>query len=137
MRHLLIPLASLLLAACATPLPPHDPQQAWIAVQGDPAIQLGADRLDGRQWADRRYFQVSPGAHRLQLRLGFEMPSGSLGNSEPAWRTCILEVHYAEFAAGARYRLYGRAFAHRAMALLQDERGRTLARARMLRCGAL
>lgn len=141
MRHThpaFLPLAAaLLLGACATPLPPHDPQQAWIDVQGDPAIQIGADELDGRSWPDRRYFQVSPGEHHLRLRVGFEVPSGALGNSGPGWRTCHLEVRYAGFAAGERYRIYGRAFAHRAMALLKDSRGRTLARARMGRCGAL
>jgi hypothetical protein len=140
MRPSALPLlAAILLAACATALPPHDPGKAWIEVRGDPAIQLGADQLDGRSWADRRYFQVEPGEHRLQVRLGFEVPGGSGPDNHDGggWRTCILEVRYGGFAAGARYRLSGRAIAHRAVAQLQDERGQTLARARVLRCGAL
>lgn len=96
-------LATLLLAACATPLPPHDPGKAGIEIRGDPAIQLGADQLDGRRWADRRYFQVEPGEHRLQVRLGFEVTGGSGPDNRDGggWRTCILEVCYAGFAAGA------------------------------------
>ena len=141
MRHPLLPAlplaAALLLGACATPLPPHDPGQAWIDIKGSPDTQLGADEPDGRYWPDRRYFQVSPGAHRLQVRFGFEVPSGGFGpGSGPAWRTCILAVDYANFVAGARYRLEARRIAHRAMGRLLDADGQRLVRAEVVRCGA-
>jgi hypothetical protein len=129
--------ATLSLAACVTPLPPHDPGQAWIDMQAQPDTQLGADEVDGVDWPDRRYFQVYPGAHRLQVRFGFEVPGGGLGpSSEPIWRTCILEVKYADFAAGERYRLEVRPVAHRAMGRLLTADGTRVARAEMRRCGA-
>ena len=39
-------------------------------------LMLMADRLDGRPVNDGRYFQISPGAHELQVRLQFDVPSG-------------------------------------------------------------
>ena len=76
MRHCLLLALLMLLGACAGPLPAVDPQQAWIELSSVPGNVLMADRLDGRPVNDGRYFQVSPGAHELQVRLQFEVPSG-------------------------------------------------------------
>ena len=138
MRALPLLAALALLGACAGPLPAPDPQQAWIELRTEPGELLMAERTDDVRLDDGRYFQVSPGAHRLQVRFSFEVPSGGFGpDSGPAWRTCILAVDYAGFAAGARYRLEARRIAHRAMGRLLDADGQRLARAEVLRCGAL
>ncbi|KEF90307.1 hypothetical protein RLJV_24020 [Pseudomonas aeruginosa] len=45
----LVPLALLLLAGCAGPLPQPDPQMAWVELRSAPANTLLAERLDGER----------------------------------------------------------------------------------------
>lgn len=131
---------TMLLAACASPLPPHDPGQAWIELDPLPGQWLMADELDHRDLSDGRYFQVSPGAHELVVRHQFERPGGgSLQDpgGGPVQVTCHLQLRYDGFVAGQRYRIDARPIAgYRAQAWLRDDRGQVLARARVLRCGA-
>lgn len=54
---------------------------------------------------DSRYFQVPPGRHALQMRLRFEVAPADTGGAQAPPRTCLLELNYAEFNAGQRYRL--------------------------------
>jgi hypothetical protein len=132
-------LASLvLLNACASPVPPHDPGQAWVELSTTASDLLMADRLDGKRLNDGRYFQVPPGSHELLARFQFEVPGGGGGNimsSEPEQRTCEIRVRYADFAAGQRYRLEARPLVSTAQAWLYDEQRTVLARGRVLRCG--
>ena len=134
---LCLPLLSLLLlGACANRLPPHDPHQAWIDLHGPAGSQVGADSLNNQHWPDRRYFQVTPGEHLLQTRVGFEVSSSNLGRADAeVWRTCILQVDYDGFAAGERYQLEARPYGFRAMARLRDSSGQVVARGRLVRCG--
>ncbi|WP_256966546.1 PA0061/PA0062 family lipoprotein, partial [Pseudomonas aeruginosa] len=72
----LVPLALLLLAGCAGPLPQPDPQMAWVELRSAPANTLLAERLDGERLSDGRYFQVTPGRHVLEVRFQYELYGG-------------------------------------------------------------
>ena len=101
MRLLLLSPLSLVLGGCALLPAWHDPAQAWI----DLAPGLQAVRVDERMLEDARYFQVPPGRHALQMRLRFEVAPADTGGAQALPRTCLLELDYAEFNAGQRYRL--------------------------------
>lgn len=135
MRHLL-PLAALaLLAACAGPLPRPDPAQAWIELHGAlPSDLLMAERLDGRRLDDGRYFQVSPGAHRLVVSYRFEVAAGSLFGIDRFTRLCYLQIDYPQFAAGQRYRIEARNWRSSTESWLSDASGKRLAEGRELIC---
>jgi hypothetical protein len=137
MRYLVLCSAVLALAACASPVPPPDPNQAWVELRSNAGTLLMADRLDGQRLNDGRYFQMPVGAHELQARLQFEVNSGGGqdGISEPRQVTCDIRVRYADFAAGQRYRLEARPLQMKAQAWLYDEQRNVLARGQVLRCG--
>ncbi|WP_394560009.1 hypothetical protein [Aquipseudomonas alcaligenes] len=129
-------LSLLTLGACASPLPPHDADQAWIDLWASGAELLMAHKLDGKQTADGRYFQVSPGAHELEARYKFEVSQGGIGSlTEPREVTCYLRVRYDNFVAGQRYRMEARPQLLKAQGWLYGEDRQVLARAQVLRCG--
>lgn len=133
MRRILLLPSLLLLSACAGPLPSADPQQAWVAVQGAPGDVLMAASLDGVAVQDGRYFQLSPGAHTLHVRLQFERQGGADGLSEPQVRNCLFTLSYAHFAAGQFYRLKGAQQGLRGWVRLYDQQ-QVLARGKELSC---
>ena len=109
MRQPMLLIALGALGACASPLPPADPKQAWIDLYTiTPGRLVMADRLDGKRLDDGRFFQVSPGRHELIVRFDFEVYSGGF-TTDPTERTCYLTVRYNDFRAGQRYRLEARA----------------------------
>lgn len=64
--------------ACASPLPPVDPKQAWVDLYTmTPGRVIMADRLDGKRLDDGRYFQVTPGKHELVVRFDYEIYAGA------------------------------------------------------------
>lgn len=127
----------LLLAGCASPLPQPDPKQAWVELYAAAGDLLMADALDDTRWPDGRYFQVSPGAHDLQVRFQFEANrGGGIGlDSEPLLLTCEIRLRYANFQAGQRYRIEARSMAMTAQAWLYDGQRQVLANGKVLRCG--
>lgn len=131
MRLLLLSPLSLVLGGCALLPAWHDPAQAWIDLE--PGLQ--AVRVDERMLEDSRYFQVPPGRHALQMRLRFEVAPADTGGAQALPRTCLLELDYAEFNAGQRYRLEAGHRGFRPWAQLRDAQDRPLARAREGRCG--
>jgi hypothetical protein len=137
MRAYMLASLLLLLGGCASPLPPPDPQQAWVNLYAPAGELLMADRVDRQRWPDGRYFQVSPGPHDLQVRFQFEANGGGgLGmNSEPLRLTCEIRLRYADFKAGQQYRIEARSMAMSAQAWLYDEQRQVLARGKVLRCG--
>jgi hypothetical protein len=138
MRPILLLPSLLLLSACAGPLPSADPQQAWVTLHGAPGVSLMATRLNDRAVNDGRYFQLSPGAHTLQVRLQFELPGGGVhGLSEPQTRRCLFALHYAHFAAGQSYRLKGGQQGYRGWVRLYDSQQQVVARGKQLRCGGV
>jgi hypothetical protein len=129
----------LLLSACAKELPAANPGKAWIDLYTVAGNQLSANAVDGRDWAQGRYFEVSPGQHRLQVRLQFDI-SGGGGNGREhngggGTRTCILALDYAHFEAGKKYLLKAGTQSRRGWLRLYDEQRNVLSRGKQLRCG--
>ncbi|HSC85436.1 MAG TPA: hypothetical protein VLC30_17625 [Pseudomonas sp.] len=137
MRYLLL-LNLLALAACASPLPSPDPQKAWVEVDSWPGDMLMANKLDGLDLRDGRFFQVPPGKHELEASFRFEVHFGGFGafGSGPQQTTCYLRIRYDHFVAGQRYRMEARPMQARARGWLYDAQGNVLARATVVRCGS-
>lgn len=137
MRYLALLGGVLVLSACASPVPPADPSQAWVELRSTAGTLLMADRLDGQRLQDGRYFQVPAGAHELQARFQFEVNNGGGldGASEPRQVTCEIRLRHDNFVAGQRYRLEARPLQMKAQAWLYDEQRNVLARGKVLRCG--
>ncbi|AIB34011.1 MULTISPECIES: PA0061/PA0062 family lipoprotein [Pseudomonas] len=139
MRQLLLPVAALFLGACTTtPVPPVDPQQAWVDfTTPTPGSKLVmAQRLDGKNLADGRFFQFPPGHHELMVRFDFEVPAGGgLGGlSQMMYRTCFMTLEYDHFQAGQRYVLEGRSLAFTPNIRLYDSARQLLAEERSVNC---
>ncbi|MEN5253752.1 hypothetical protein [Pseudomonas protegens] len=117
-----------LLSACAGPLPKADPQQAWIDLAPESPNDLLADSVDGKRLNDGRYFQVSPGQHRLRMAL----LKGANGNS--AQPDCLGRLDYAGFQAGGHYRLVESSQGQDVSAELLDAQGRQVAQSRPFSC---
>jgi len=126
MRQPMMLIALSALGACASPLPPADPKQAWIDLYTiTPGRVIMADRLDGKRLNDGRYFQVTPGKHELVVRFDYEVTSG-LFTTDPPERTCYLTVRFDNFEAGQRYRLEARAPAMQPQVYLYDNSRKVL-----------
>jgi len=114
MRQLLLLFAAGLLAGCQTPLPPVDPQMAWVdfSTPTPGGKLLMAERLDNQRLNDGRFFQVTPGSHELRVRFDFEVfGGGGALMTGPVERLCYLYIRYDHFEAGQRYTLEGRSLA--------------------------
>ncbi|NBF09111.1 hypothetical protein [Pseudomonas sp. Fl4BN1] len=120
---LLIPALGLvcLLSACAGPMPQPDPSQAWIGLQEEAPNDLMAERVDGQKIDDGRYFQVQPGAHRLDVTLFEE----SVGDSNQ--QDCNGHVSYSGFKAGEHYKLVESSLGTEVSARLYDAQGKQVA----------
>lgn len=139
MRQLLLPVTALFLSACAsTPLPPVDPHQAWVdfATPTPGAKLVMAQRLDGKNLNDGRFFQVPPGSHELMVRFDFEVPTGgSLGGlSQTQDRTCFMTLQYDSFQTGQRYVLEGRSLGYTPNIRLYNTARQLLAQERSVNC---
>ena len=139
MRQLLLPVTALFLSACAsTPLPPVDPHQAWVdfATPTPGAKLVMAQRLDGKNLNDGRFFQVPPGSRELMVRFDFEVPTGgSLGGlSQTQDRTCFMTLQYDSFQAGQRYVLEGRSLGYTPNIRLYNTARQLLAQERSVNC---
>ncbi|NAT23509.1 PA0061/PA0062 family lipoprotein [Pseudomonas syringae] len=117
------------LAGCAGPLPAVDPGMAWIDMRTLTGQLIMADKLDGKNTYDGRYFQVTPGSHELQVRYDYEYRSGGMGmiGDEYTEITCYVSVRYEHFAAGQRYMLEVRSLANSVDAWLYDEKRNVVA----------
>lgn len=106
---LLIPALSLvlLLSACAGPMPQPDPKEAWISLEEEGPSDLLAERVDGKNVDDGRYFEVQPGAHRLDVTL-FEEVGGDSNQVD-----CHGHVSYPNFQAGSITSWWNRPWAPR------------------------
>jgi hypothetical protein len=134
MRIVFTLVALSLLGGCSLWMPRHDPSQAWIEL--DPAADMQALAVDGRELDDGRYFQISPGSHTLDVRYRFEVSGADVGRgSPPLERDCRVRVQYDRFAAGSRYRLAGGAYGFRPTVKLQDVHRYELTRAEEQGCG--
>jgi len=122
MRLPLLIVALSAIAGCVTPMPPMDPQQAWIDMTTTTGKLVMADKLDGKRLDDGRFFQVTPGSHELQMRYDYELHVGTFGmfNNDDAEITCFIKVKYDHFAPGQRYRLEARSIVNSVSARLYD-----------------
>ncbi|RON93827.1 hypothetical protein BK672_16195 [Pseudomonas fluorescens] len=114
MRQLLLLFVVSVLAGCQTPLPPVDPQMAWVdfSTPTPGGKLLMAERLDNQRLNDGRFFQVTPGSHELRVRFDFEVfGGGGALMTGPVERLCYLYIRYDHFEAGQRYTLEGRSLA--------------------------
>jgi hypothetical protein len=138
MRKLTLLASLLLLGACASPLPAANPNMAWIDLRGEGIDLLMADRLDRQRTSDGRYFQVTPGAHELDMRYQFEVSGGAgvTAMSQSQQLTCDIRIKYDNFVAGQRYLIEARSIVRRGHAILYDAERNVLARASSLRCGS-
>lgn len=139
MRQLLLCTTALFLSACAsTPIPPVDPQQAWIdfATPTPGAKLVMAQRLDGKNLNDGRFFQVPPGSHELMVRFDFEVNTGAgLGGLDQTRdRTCFMTLQYDNFQAGQHYVLEGRSLAFTPNIRLYNAARQLLAEERSVNC---
>ncbi|PQZ94456.1 MULTISPECIES: hypothetical protein [Pseudomonas] len=139
MRQLLLPVIALSLSACvSTPLPAVDPQQAWVdfATPTPGAKLVMAQRLDGKNLNDGRFFQLPPGPHELMVRFDFEVPTGGGfgGMGQTTERTCFMTLQYDHFKAGERYVLEGRSLAFTPNIRLYDSARQLLAEERSVNC---
>jgi len=127
---LLIPTLSLvlLLSACAGPMPQPDPRQAWISLEEEGPSDLMAERVDGKNVDDGRYFEVQPGAHRLDVTL-FEEVGGDSNQVD-----CRGQVSYPNFKAGEHYKLVESTLGTEVRARLYDGEGKQVARVRDFEC---
>ncbi|MBP3999783.1 MULTISPECIES: hypothetical protein [Pseudomonas] len=137
MRTMMLLLAVSLLAGCQTPLPPVDPNMAWVefSTPSPGGKLLMAERLDNQRLTDGRFFQVTPGSHELRVRFDFEVfgGGGSLMTG-PVERLCYLTIRYDHFEAGQRYRLEGRSLAFTPSARLYNDKREIVAEDREVNC---
>lgn len=137
MRKMLLVLAAIVVAGCQSPMPPVDPQMAWVefATPTPGGKLLMAERLDNQRLSDGRFFQVTPGSHELRVRFDFEVfaGGGSLMNG-PVERLCYLTIRFDHFEAGQRYRLEARSLAFTPSALLYNAKREIVAEDRETYC---
>ena len=135
MRQPLLITAVIALAGCASPLPPVDPQQAWVDMFTYTGDLVMADKLDGKRLDDGRYFQVTPGSHELQMRYDYEVYGGGFGGfMESTSRTCYIVLRYDHFAPGQHYRLEGRSAGITISGRLYDAQRQMVAEDREVTC---
>ncbi|MFP5425572.1 MAG: hypothetical protein ACLGJA_06955 [Gammaproteobacteria bacterium] len=131
MNRLMLVLAITLLAGCQTPMPPANPQMAWVdfSTPFPNDRVLMAERLDNQRLRDGRFFQVTPGRHELVVRFDYEVNGGGgislMGGTTV--RQCYLTVNYSHFQAGQRYVLEARSMALTPEARLYDAKGEVVA----------
>ena len=139
MKYLLcMPLAALLCACAVAPLPPLDNAHARVDLKTEAANRVQASRLDGEPVGGLQFPDLTPGEHRLEVRLFFEVPGGGgdvSGSFSAGERRCILAVEYADFAAGQHYQFHASRRGWGPAGWLLDANGNKLATAREVRCG--
>ncbi|VVM95370.1 hypothetical protein PS645_03004 [Pseudomonas fluorescens] len=138
MRRSMLLMVVILIAGCASPLPPVNPQMAWVdfSTPFPNDKLLMAERLDNQRMSDGRYFQVSPGSHELIVRFDFEVPGGGglSGMSSPRDRLCYLTISYDNFEAGQRYVLEARSISFTPSARLYNAKREVVAEDRQAYC---
>lgn len=136
MRPIALMLAFGTLVGCTTPLPAVDPAMAWVDMRTTTGRLVMADKLDGKNTEDGRYFQVTPGRHELQIRFDYEYRSGGLGLISDDYTdiTCFIDIEYDHFAAGQRYMIDARVLANDITARLFDAERKVVAEQGDIHC---
>tara|TARA_R110000851_G_scaffold287690_1_gene441733 strand:- start:1285 stop:1728 length:444 start_codon:yes stop_codon:yes gene_type:complete len=98
----------LVLCGACSPVPqqPLSSGMVRINLAADVGNDVRAYRVDGELTQSIRFGDLAPGAHSLQVRYHFEVPGGATGELLGGnFRTCVMEVDYADFGAGKQYLL--------------------------------
>ncbi len=127
---MLVPVLSLiaLLSACAGPMPKADPSEAWIGLQEEPSGVLMAEDLDGKRLNNGRYFDVKPGAHKLDVDLIVER------NGDDGQMNCEAGISFNQFKAGERYTLVESSLGEEYRVKLEDSHGHQIGRSKDFSC---
>jgi len=137
MRKTMLLLIAGVFAGCQTPMPPVDPNMAWVdfSTPTPGGKLLMADRLDNQRLNDGRFFQVTPGSHELLVRFDFEAPGEGAGTlNDPVERLCYLTIRFDHFEAGQRYVLEGRSLMFTPSARLYNAKREIVAEDRNTYC---
>ncbi|KPG96956.1 hypothetical protein BJN42_15670 [Pseudomonas koreensis] len=128
--RLLIPILTLaaLLSGCAGPMPKADPSKAWVSFREESQGSLLAEKLDGQRLNDGRFFEVPPGAHRLDVAL-FTNGPGDINEEQ-----CSARIDFANFQAGKHYRLVESNLGEDYRARLYDAAGHQLGKTQEFNC---
>jgi hypothetical protein len=116
------------LSACAGPMPKADPSEAWIGLQEEPSGVLMAEDLDGKRLNDGRYFDVKPGAHRLDVELIVE------GNGDDGQMNCEAGIRFDQFRAGGHYTLVESSLGEEYRVKLEDSSGHQIGHSKDFTC---
>ncbi|SDI69709.1 hypothetical protein [Pseudomonas panipatensis] len=129
LSRLSIPALSLvaLLAGCAGPMPKPDPSEAWVSLGEETPNVLMAEKLDGMNLSDGRFFEVPAGAHDLEVQLYDNSDSN-------AQEVCDATLRYDGFVPGARYHLQETSLGREFQARLYDAKGKQVAETDNFRC---
>jgi len=136
----IIPCALLIACSACSPVPekPIDKGMARINLDADVGNEVRAYRLDGELTKSIRFGDINPGAHQLQVLYHFEVPGGSAsgGLLDGNFRTCIMEVSYANFEPGMQYLLKTERRGWKPAGWLYDQQTQEkIADAEEVRCG--
>ncbi|MDB5982997.1 MAG: hypothetical protein JWQ69_4012 [Pseudomonas sp.] len=126
---LLIPMLGLVavLSGCAGPMPKADPNEALITLKGSQGSLL-ADDVDGQRISDGRYFEVTPGAHKLDMTL-FVAGMGYANQED-----CQVQVNFQDFKAGEHYQVVETGSGVDYRASLFDSQGHQVGQTRNFTC---
>ena len=89
---------------------------------------LMAERVDGKRVDDGRYFEVTPGDHRLDVTL-FEDEPGDDNQQD-----CQGRIEYKHFKAGEHYTLVESSLGTTVRASLEDGHGKEIAATQDFNC---
>lgn len=136
MREILVFCGLLALSGCSLiGMPSPDPKQAWIDLQVPSNNSLHAEKVDTKNWADKRYFEVQPGSHQLTMRYQFIVEPTNIGpGADPLWRDCQLNLKFDRFTAGERYMIQAGTVGFIPWAKLYDEQRNVVGRAQPAGC---
>ena len=91
-------------------------------------MNILAERLDGKRVDDGRFFEVPPGAHRLDVTLFEEEPG------DDNQQDCQGRVEYKDFKAGEHYTLVESSLGTTVRASLMDAHGKEVAATQDFNC---
>lgn len=109
LKSLLLGLILTLVTACVLPpIPKATKDTAIIELYTQPGRTLMAENLDRKRVDDGRYFQVSEGKHKLEVRFQYDKNEiGGLITQDLGQLTCLMSFYY-NFEAGKTYQLEAR-----------------------------
>ncbi|WP_110949212.1 PA0061/PA0062 family lipoprotein [Pseudomonas bohemica] len=127
---LLVPMLGLVavLSACAGPMPKADSSKAWIGLQEEPSGVLMAEDVDGKRLNDGRYFDVKPGAHKLDVDLIVER------GGDDGQMNCETGISFSQFKAGERYTLVESSLGEEYRLKLEDAHGHQIGHSKDFNC---